>query len=226
MYMGVFTLISKNYLSNELSVKHSISPEENQHCDVDIIGGPRIFSYKSCEAEYGDIKKGNDYAFTLTYGNMGEGKGRTRVTDKLSVEGIHGVQFKIMNVCEPCGYHKVFVGGLFYCPGINQYFPLHFVSLRYINFFNLELVASPTTPINFYVYDIKNYDRDLVLEPHSINTFGAILQVSDVFSNNYPCHSSYKFDTVNDIGEIKILDLDDSLSNEEEMYKLRKIIGM
>ncbi|HCQ5598794.1 hypothetical protein [Clostridioides difficile] len=212
-------------LINNLAVSNTTSEIDKQTCQVSVEGQVKIFSYKCCDAEDNILAKGKDYAFTLTYGNMGECPGTTQVTDCLSVTDIGGVQFKIMDVCGPCDNHKVYVGGCFYYPGADLYFCSYpFVySIGFIKLFNLEPVVCPESEICFYVFDGSS--KDLSLAPHSINTFGAILQAEDIFCEDCPCRACAP-DAFNNAETIKPLDLDSSLSKEELENEFKKLLKL
>lgn len=173
---------------NNLYVRNTNSTAETQSCTFDISSPSWIFSYKSCEVENGVLSKGGDYAFTLTFGNMGECPGRTVIADTLRVTDIGGVQLRVMDYCGNCsGYTPLFFG-LFYNPANDRYF-VAFLSLEEIIEYNFELVILPYFPMNIFIYDNGFY---IPLEPHTIECLGLLFQVEDIFCDNYSLFSDVK----------------------------------
>lgn len=196
-------------LVNSLSVLHTISVPALQTCTVGIEKEVRIFSYKCCEGEHEPLGKGDDYAFTFTYGNMGECEGTTTVTDCLSVTDIGGVQLKIMDICLPCYGHDIYVSGCVFIPLIGQYYCLPFlVSLESLKEYDIELVICPGVDLCFYIADGSSFD--LTMPPHSISSPAVLFQVEDIFCDACPCTCGYnglsaidrdnlKFGTIEDL---------------------------
>lgn len=205
-------------ISNSLYVTNTNSASEAQTCTFDISSPSWIFSYKCCEVENGILSKGGDYAFTLTFGNMGECTGRSFVTDRLSVDDIGGVQLKIMDICGNCnGYVPYFVG-LFYYPVADSYF-FGFLSLNEILEYNLELVICNYFPMHVFLYDDANNTFYLPLEPHTMECLGLLFQVEDIFCDNCPI-----FDAAQATKERQILtDADFKLLPAELDNKLREL---
>lgn len=173
---------------NNLYVTSSNSASEAQTCTFDISSPAWVFSYKGCEVENGILRKGGDYAFTLTFGNMGECSGRSFVIDRLSVDNIGGVQLKIMDICGDCnGYIPIFVG-LFYYPAIDKYI-YWFFTLDQILENNIELVLCPYFAMYVILYDDDNNTFYIPLDPHTINCLGILFQVEDIFCDTCPIFS-------------------------------------
>ena len=211
-------------LTNYLTVINTTSDPGKQTCQVDVDSPIKIFSYKCCDAEDDKVEKGKDYAFTLTYGNMGECEGTTRVTDCLSVTDVGGIQFKLEDACEPCKGHTVYVGGCFYYPARDLYFCSYpFVySIEIIELFNLEPVVCPGNDICFYVFD--NLSRDLTLAPHTVNTFGVILQAEDIFCTDCPCEMCIA--GINTEEPIRAFNLDKTLPPTEQVNVFNRSLNL
>lgn len=205
-------------ISNSLYVTNTNSASEAQTCTFDVSSPSWIFSYKCCEVENGILSKGGDYAFTLTFGNMGECTGRSFVTDRLSVDDIGGVQLKIMDICGNCnGYVPYFVG-FFYYPVADSYF-FGFLSLSEILEYNLELVICNYFPMYVFLYDDENNTFYLPLEPHTMECLGLLFQVENIFCDNCPI-----FDAAQATKERQILtDVDFKLLPAELDNKLREL---
>lgn len=172
-------------LINNLAVTNTMSDDALQTCTVDLSGGVRIFSYKCCEGENSPVGIGDDYAFTFTYGNMGNCEGTTRVTDSLSVTDTGGVRLKIMDICEPCYGHDIYVSGCVYVP-IFGYFCLPFIfPLRLLQLFNVDLVVCPGIDLNFYL--VEGFRFDITMPPNSISSAAVLFQVEDIFCDDCPC---------------------------------------
>lgn len=170
---------------NNLYVTGTNSATEDQSCAFDISSPAWIFSYKSCEVENGILSKGGDYAFTLTFGNMGECLGRSFVRDILSVRDIGGVQLKVMDYCGNYNGYVPFFFGFFYHPSVDKYF-LRFVSLDEIKEYNLELVLCPYFNMYVFMFDEQNSTFYLPLEAHTMECLGVLFQVEDIFCDNCP----------------------------------------
>lgn len=173
---------------NNLYVTNSNSAAEAQTCTFEISSPAWAFSYKCCEVENGILTKGGDYAFTLTFGNMGECLGRSFVIDRLSVDDIGGVQLKIMDVCGNCNGYIPFFVGLFYYPAQDNYI-YWFFTLDQILEYNLELVLCPYFNMYVFLFDDVNDTFYIPLEPHTINCLGILFQVEDIFCDNCPVFS-------------------------------------
>lgn len=202
-------------LVNNLSVFKTKSPAALQTCTVGLEKEVRIFSYKCCEGEHDPLGKGDDYAFSFTYGNMGECSGTTTVTECLSVTDIGGVQLKIMDVCPPCGNYDIYVFGCIFDPYSQQYFCLnHLYSIEFLQSFGVELVVCPGVDLCFYVLD-ENYNFYLTLPPHSINTAAALFQVEEIFCDSCPCPCG---------GGLKTMDVDNiKVGTKEDLEALLKL---
>lgn len=174
---------------NNLYVTGTKSAPKAQLCDSEIANSPWVFSYKCCEVEKGILSKGGDYAFTLTFGNMGECSKKSFITDVLKVTEIGGVQLKIMDYCENCKGYTPFFFGFFYYPRKDEYF-LGFVSLDKIIEHKLELVLCTHLNMNIFLFDEKNCTFHLPLEAHTIECLGILLQVEDIFCDTCPLFAS------------------------------------
>lgn len=170
---------------NNLYVTRTQSSSEAQTCTFDISSPAWIFSYKCCEAENGILRKGGDYAFTLTFGNMGECTGRSFVTDVVSVDDIGGIQLKIMDICGNCNGYTAYFLGLFYYPADDYYF-YSFFTLDEILQYNLELVLCPYFDMYVFLYDDDNNTFYIPLDPHTIDCLGLLFQVEDIFCDTCP----------------------------------------
>lgn len=171
-------------ITNNLNVFGTNSAAAAQKCTFNIASPAWIFSYKCCEVENGILSKGGDYAFTLTFGNMGECPGTSFVWDVLSVKDIGGIQLKIMDVCGNTEYDSYFLG-LFYYPAKDNYFYSIF-SLDIILQYNLELVVTPFVPMFISLYDDVKNKFIVQLDSHTINCLGMLFQVSDLFCETCP----------------------------------------
>ena len=170
---------------NNLYVTGTNSAAEAQSCTFDISSPAWLFSYKSCEVENGILRKGGDYAFTLTFGNMGECLGRSFVTDILRVRDIGGVQLKVMDYCGNCSGYIPFFFGFFYYPGEDEYF-LGFVSLEEIMEYKLELVLCNYFNMYVFMFDEENFTFYLPLEAHTMECLGILFQAEDIFCDSCP----------------------------------------
>ena len=201
---------------NNLNVKSTKSVSDAQSCTFDISNSEWIFSYKCCEVEGDKLRKGGDYAFTLTFGNMGECLGKSFVTDILKVRDIGGVQLKIMDYCGNNGYITMFLG-LFYYPGIDQYFFGAF-SLEEIVEYNLELVICPRFNMYIAIFDEENETFYLPLEAHIMECLGILFQVEDIFCEKYDL-----FDSIQDAREKILIEEDFELSPKDLDIKLNEL---
>ncbi|RDY24959.1 hypothetical protein CHF27_001810 [Romboutsia maritimum] len=205
-------------ITNTLNVLESISDPSKQSCISSIEKLAKIFSYKCCEVEDGILSKGGDYAFTLTYGNMGECPKYTVIKDAITVTGIGGIRLKLMDWCPPCSGYNIWMRGCFYYPTDGKYYctilPIWFVDLL-----GLETVVCPDHPLYFYVYFPSTPIR---ISPHTIDTFAAIFQVEDIFCNDCPCTCGGGGKS--SVEEMGLSEEDLKLSREELEAKLRKIM--
>lgn len=168
-------------ITNKITVPDTISQPDSQECNFLIEKISKVFSYKCCEVEDEKLRKGGDYAFTFTFGNMGECPAREEsVTDCITVQNIGGIQLKLMDYCEPCYPYTIFVSACVYNLRDERY---EYKSL--LNIGNIqgryELVVCPSCPICFYVYNYVTRSFQFTIPAHSINNFAAIFQVEDIF---------------------------------------------
>ena len=202
---------------NNLYVKGTKSPSNMQSCAFDISNSEWIFSYKCCEVENEKLRKGGDYAFTLTFGNMGECLGRSFVTDILKVRDIGGVQLKIMDYCGNCSEYVIVFFGLFYYPGTDRYFFGAF-SLEQIIAYNLELVISPRSNMYIAIFDEENGTFYLPLDAHTMECLGILFQVEDVF-----CDNSKLYDCMQGSKDRLLTEEDLQLPAKELEFKLKEL---
>lgn len=173
---------------NRLQVYNTKSKGQ-QICSSYIPRPDWIFSYKCCEVEDGLLKKGGDYAFTLTFGNMGECRGRTSVWDYMRISGIGGVRMKPMDIAGDYEEYNIDFLGWFYYPANQNYYYL-FISLEDIMNYGLEFVICQFTRIYIFVED-KFGIFPITLEPHTIKTLGFLWQVEDVYCDNCPIFGGF-----------------------------------
>lgn len=167
-------------ITNQINVPNTISQPDNQECSFLIEKVAKVFSYKCCEVEDDKLRKGGDYVFTFTFGNMGECPAANEsLTDSLTVENVGGVQLELRDYCELCGPYDLIVGGCFYNLSKekyeNKFLPIWLIEGNY------ELVVCPNSPINFYVFNYVTWDFEFTIPEHSTNDFTAIFQVEDIF---------------------------------------------
>ncbi|RDY24958.1 hypothetical protein CHF27_001805 [Romboutsia maritimum] len=206
---------------NTLMVPESVSDPSKQSCTAAIEKLAKVFSYKCCEVEDGILSKGGDYAFTLTYGNMGECPEDTTVSDCITVTDIGGIRLKLMDWCPPCSGYDIWMSGCFYYPVDGNYYCLNF-PIWLIFAYGLQPIVCPDRPLCFYVYFPG---EDFTINPHTIDTFAAIFQVEDIFCNDCPCTCDFAKAEIPSMKEMGLSVDDLKLPKEELEAKLRKIMA-
>lgn len=214
-------------LINKLNVLNTTSLETKQTCNVGVDPQVKIFSYKCCDAEDNLLQKGKDYAFTLTYGNMGECSGRTMVCDSISVNNIGGIQFKIMDTCGPCNGYDVWLRGSFYWPKEDVYIrDFGAIPLQLYEILNLEPVVCKDKKFEIHILDWDS-NRRIEIGPHKINTFSAILKVENIFCEDCPDFYNTVSSSKNegqDIKDIEFIDIDINLSDKELEARFKELL--
>lgn len=163
-------------ITNKLYVKGTTSDAEDQICIFDVENGPKIVSYKCCEAEDGKLTKGGDYMFTITAANMGECEGYTKINDILSINNVGMVHFKVMDTCEPSNYKLWIYAYIKYPTGWGWgWYPL---------IPGLEFKVIDNWPA--YIYVKGYYGYTIKLDAHEMLCIGALFQ-----AENISCHGYY-----------------------------------
>lgn len=203
---------------NNLIVTNTNSGGESQPSTFNISSPAWIFSYKSCVAEDDILRNGGGYAFTLTFGNMGQCLGESFVLDTLSVDDIGGIQLKIMEVSANFNRYTPYFIGLFYYPEGDYYLYWAF-ALSEILENNLNLVICPNMNMHTLLHDDENNTFYLPIDPHTIESLGVLFQVKDIFCDNCPI-----FNTLQEPKEtITLIEADLQLEPEELNNKLKEL---
>lgn len=203
---------------NNLMGDNANNEGKAQPCTFDISNPSWLFSYKSCAAEDGILRNGGGYAFTLTFGNMGQCVDQSFILDTLSVNDIGGIQLRIMNISANFNRYIPYFIGLFYYPAGDYYLYWAF-TLDGILENNLELVICPGMNMNILLYDYEDDTFYVSIDSNTIQSLGLLLQVEDIFCDAYPI-----FATLQESKQTTILtETDFKLKSKELDIKLKEL---
>lgn len=151
--------------------------EEMDKSETQILNNPYVFSYHNVEAQYGELKRGGQYAYTLTFGNMGDNKARADLSEYFTVDDLDiMVQLKMTSFRMDYRYLPVFVG-YFYIPEVDEY-AFGLLDLWQIRANNIEPIIFKGMMI--FIYDGQQDTFLINLDPGTINCIGLMFQVTDI----------------------------------------------